>query len=436
VEKMIEQIADEEEVSTVSAVLDGDCLKVREMDNSADTDRMHQEKEQRPQHPIDGKPNVLTSLPHQESSKIQKSVKYLDNRQEIKRLKKLVRKSNREIESLYKEVDELQVENETLKRKLEDLQTPYYSKAFELEEKDYIIDWVWCNPHDNRIYVVASKHNLIIWDPESDEEFVFRDPRVDFRTLTFSAEENTLYMILTDKEAFFETDGVPVSRVFTFDTTIPNFNDHREEIKQGKSCQKVMAHDPTRSVYTVNDFTSVYQWDLQMKKPNVCILGPQNRGTAPIQDMAVTSGKLYLLSNDVNIEVWDIATKVMVARLHHTAGYVEKILIAEQKNRLYSSASDNSISVWDTVTKKCICTLQHEATGDLMCLSSDGNRLFSRHGKGQNCIKVWDTENFECLAFKKLYARIQCFTVDADADIVYTALEGNVDIVDEIVMDI
>jgi hypothetical protein len=47
-----------------------------------------------------------------------------------------------------------------------------------------------------------------------------------------------------------------------------------------------------------------------------------------------------------------------------------------------------------------------------------------------------DTENFECLAFKKLYARIQCFTVDADADIVYTALEGNVDIVDEIVMDI
>jgi WD40 repeat protein len=146
---------------------------------------------------------------------------------------------------------------------------------------------------------------------------------------------------------------------------------------------------------------------------------------------------VFLLSNNEYIEVWNIATQSKLTDLYHdNAERIERLLVDEQKNRLYTSAADHTITVWDTVENILICTLENEPTGKCLSLSCDGNRLVSRHGQGRDCIKVWDTETFECLAFQKYPARIKYFTTSGDAEVIYAGLQDSVNAIDVIHIDI
>jgi hypothetical protein len=142
------------------------------------------------------------------------------------------------------------------------------------------IEWLWINPQDNNLFMVADKHKLLIWNQELNKTFEFYDGEVDFKTLAVSNRESTLYVITTESAG---------TSVVIIDVYLPSHFNSEEEIKlNGKSFQHIVVHDATRSVYTVNDFTSVYKWDLTMRKPK-CIVCPRNRTPTHIQDMAVSS---------------------------------------------------------------------------------------------------------------------------------------------------
>ena len=120
-----------------------------------------------------------------------------------------------------------------------------------------------------------------------------------------------------------------------------------------------------------------------------CLKGHVKSGN--IVELSPDGRLLFIVSNDITIQLWDIETRAL---LHSFTGHTEPvstIAVGSDGTRLVSASYDNTIRVWDIDRGTVEYTLEgHTGPVSSVAISPDGTRLVS--ASYDNTIRVWDID--------------------------------------------
>ena len=120
-----------------------------------------------------------------------------------------------------------------------------------------------------------------------------------------------------------------------------------------------------------------------------CLKGHVKSGN--IVELSPDGRLLFIVSNDITIQLWDIETRAL---LHSFTGHTEPvstIAVGSDGTRLVSASYDNTIRVWDIDRGTVEYTLEgHTGPVSSVAISPDGTRLVS--ASYDNTIRVWNID--------------------------------------------
>jgi WD40 repeat protein len=93
-----------------------------------------------------------------------------------------------------------------------------------------------------------------------------------------------------------------------------------------------------------------------------------------------------------DLEIFEIASKTLVATFHHTQ-QINSIAFSSDQKKIISASNDNTAVVWDLTKKAKAFVLRHHSSVGTAAISSDGNRYLT--GSFDKTARVWDAATGE-----------------------------------------
>jgi len=167
-----------------------------------------------------------------------------------------------------------------------------------------------------------------------------------------------------------------------------------------------ISFDPTGKHLCSGSFDrQIFLWDVYGECKNYNVL--RGHKNAVLEVKWPTESTIVSCSADKTVAIWNANTGTRIRKLTEHTGVVNSCDVAREDSNIIASASDDcTVILWDARNKKSVCSMYHDYQVCSVCLSADGQYIFS--GGIDNIIRRFDVRM-------------------GDSEVPDMALEGHVD---------